>query len=269
MKKIITPWFSICVGMIYIFLITPVIIVILTSINSGLYLKFPPDGFSFQWFANYFSSGVLIDAFNTSVIVAFLSTFIATVLGTTASLFLVRYHGRLKHLYNVAILAPLLFPQILTSIALLLYYNETGMQNAHFIGLLIGHSIICLPYIYLCLLSVLTGYDWSLNEAARSLGASPMSVFWKITFPIIRPGMVSGAVFSFLISFDNFNISVLLIGPGTSVLPIQMYDYLRFEFDPTIAAVSTVNVLISLIVLVIVGRTVGIDRFFFSSSSNH
>jgi putative spermidine/putrescine transport system permease protein len=165
----------------------------------------------------------------------------------------------LKNFLRLTLISPLLLPAILTGIALLLFYYIIGIGTKTFWGLLIGHVLITFPYVFLNVYSSLYNFNRTLEEAARSLGASQWKTFLRITLPLIKPGVISGAMFAFIVSFDQFPISLLLKGVGRTTLPIQLFDYVRWDFDPTAAAVSTVSIAITLGVVLLTEKLVGLD----------
>jgi putative spermidine/putrescine transport system permease protein len=259
-------WDDIAAGavivLLYIFLVAPIVIVVLAAFNSGEYLRFPPEGFSVRWFVNFAQSRSFVRAFSFSLRLASMVTVLATVIGTGAALYVVRYSRRFRDLLRILLITPLVFPAILTGIALLIFFYAVGIGTKGSLGLLIGHTLVSLPYVFLTVSTVLVGFDRSLEEAARNLGASPFTTFRRITLPVIKGGIVSGAVFAFIISFDQFAISLLLTGVGTTTLPIQLFDYLRFSFDPTAAAVSTVSIGLTIVAILITERFVGLESLY-------
>lgn len=244
---------------VYVFLLAPLVIVVIAAFNSGKYLAFPPEGFSLKWFKNFFQSQPFMDALKVSLVLGLLTMLCATVLGTTAGLYVVRHTRRLKNFLRLTLISPLLLPAILTGIALLLFYYIIGIGTKTFWGLLIGHVLITFPYVFLNVYSSLYNFNRTLEEAARSLGASQWKTFLRITLPLIKPGVISGAMFAFIVSFDQFPISLLLKGVGRTTLPIQLFDYVRWYFDPTAAAVSTVSIAITLGVVLLTEKLVGLD----------
>lgn len=250
------------VGLIYAFLLAPIVIVVIAAFNSGEYLRFPPEGFSLRWFEALLSSRPFIEAFLFSLQLAVVVTILASVTGTAAALFIVRFAGRLRAPLQLLMISPLPVPAILTGIALLIFFYATDIAESSFTHLMIGHTLVCLPYVFLTVSTVLVGFDRNLEEAARSLGAGPITTFFRITLPILKSGVVSGAVFAFIISFDQFPISLLLAGVGNTPLPVQLFDYLRFSFDPTAAAVSTVTIVMTVIVVLVTERLVGLESLY-------
>jgi putative spermidine/putrescine transport system permease protein len=249
------------VVLLYVFLIAPIAIVVIASFNAGRFLVFPPEGLSLQWYAKFLDSGPFVRSFLFSLRLAALVTVIATVIGAAAALYVVR-HARESGFLRLLLVAPLQLPGIMTALALLIFYYGVGLGGTSYLGLLMGHVVVCTPYAFLTVSAVLYNFDRSLEEAARSLGAGPVTTFRRVTLPIIKGGVISGAVFAFITSFDQFPISLLLSGVGTTTLPIQVFDYLRFSFDPTAAAVGTVNILITLGVVILTERLVGLESLY-------
>jgi putative spermidine/putrescine transport system permease protein len=264
------------VTLVYLFLLTPLVIVVLASFNAGEYLSFPPEGFSLRWYAKFLSSTSFMQSLWFSLQLALICTVCSTVLGTMVALYVVRFAGKWREHLRVLIIMPLLLPEILTAIALLFFYYNiealfkamgldmlSGLFRNSFLGLLIGHVLITLPFVFLGISASLYNFDMSLEEAARSLGAGKFTTFRRITLPLVKPGIIAGALLAFIISFDLFNISLLLKGVGTATLPIQLFDYVRWDFDPTAAAVSSVSIAITLVAIVLTERLVGLHSLRF------
>lgn len=250
------------VVLLYLFLLAPIAIVVIAAFNSGQYLRFPPEGFSLRWFDKFLHSEPFVDAFLFSLKLATIATLLATTIGTAAAFYIVRRARRFRTLLQLLMISPLPVPAILTGIALLLFFYGIGLGTRGMVGLIVGHTIVCLPYVFLTVSTVLIGFNQSLEEAARNLGAGPWTTFWRVTLPIVKGGILSGAVFAFIESFDQFPISLLLAGVGSTPLPLQLFDYLRFSFDPTAAAVSTVNILMTVVFVLVTERLVGLESLY-------
>jgi putative spermidine/putrescine transport system permease protein len=251
------------VTLVFIFLLAPIVIVVGAAFNAGTYLTFPPDGFSTKWFQAFFDSRAFMRALGVSLRLALQVTLVATVIGTLAALYVVRHAARTREFLRVLFVAPLAFPSILTGIALLIYFYAIGIGTRNGVALFVGHTLVCLPFVFISVTSVLVRFDRSLEEASRSLGGGSFTTFRRVTLPLIKGGVVSGAVLSFITSFDQFPISLLLKAPrAASPLPIQVFDYLRFSFDPTAAAASTVSVLITVLAVVLTERLVGLGALY-------
>jgi putative spermidine/putrescine transport system permease protein len=251
------------VAAVYVFLLLPLVIVVLASFNAGRYLTFPPEGLSLRWYVNFFNSEPFMDSLAVSLELAALAMICATLLGTATALYAVRFAGRLRETCRLLVIAPLLLPEILTAIALLFFVYDIGLQRWSFLNLLIGHTLITLPFVFLSVSASLYNFDKTFEEAARSLGADRFTTFRRITLPIIKPGVIAGAMLAFIVSFDLFAISLLLKGIGVTPLPIQLFDYVRWDFDPTAAAVSTVSIVITLGAVLLAERLVGLRSLRF------
>ncbi len=251
------------VGAVYVFLLSPILLIVLMSLNAGEFLAFPPKGFSLRWYVALFQSEPFMRAIRTSLLVAAIATMVSTIIGTAAALFFVRHAGRWRDGLRVLLLMPLLLPEILTAIALLFFVYATGIGTRSMVGLLIGHTLITLPYVFMNVASSLYNFDLSIEHAARSLGAGPLTTFRRVTLPLIKPGIITGALFAFIISFDLFNMSLLLKGVGMTTLPLQLFDYLRWDFDPTAAAVSSVSILMTFAAVLLIDRVFGLRSLRF------
>jgi len=252
---------GVVVGLIYVFLLLPIVIVVLAAFNAGEYLTFPPQGFSLRWFQKFFESEPFIRSFGFSLKLALTATVISTVVGTMASFYVVRHSRKARDFLRVFHAAPMMLPGMLTGTALLIFFYTIGLGGTYS-GLLLGHVLVTMPYVFLAVSTALYNFDRSLEEAARSLGAGPVTTFLRITLPLVKGGIISGAMFSFITSFDQFPISLLLSGVGMTTLPIQVFDYLRFEFDPTAAAVGTVSIAMTALVIFVTERFVGLESIY-------
>jgi len=248
---------------VYIFLMAPIVLIVILSLNSGEFLLFPIEGVSLRWFGALWNSRQFMDAIGTSFQVAVISTFVSGIFGTLAAIYCIRFAHRMRGALRLFMMAPLLIPEILTAIALLFFMYQIGIGTRYSIGLQIGHIVVTFPYVFLNVSSALFNFDKSLEEASRSLGASPLMTFRRVTLPLIKPGVITGCLFAFIISFDIFNISLLLKGIGTTTLPVQLFDYLRWDFDPTAAAVSSLSIIMTLIAILIFDRFVGLRSLRF------
>ncbi|WP_236016769.1 ABC transporter permease [Salipiger abyssi] len=244
--------------LVYAFLLAPIFVVVGASFNAGEFLTFPPQGLSFRWYVTFFHNEVFLRAIVTSLWIASVATVFSVVIGTMAAIYYVHFAGRRKEMIRVAALSPLLLPEILTAIALLFFLYDIGIGTKTMFGLLVGHVLLTLPFVFMNVSASLEGYDTDWSMAARSLGARPFTRFRRIVLPLIKPGLIGGALFSFVISFDVFTISLLLKSIGTATLPIQLFDYLKTNYTPEAAAVSTLSIVATVSVVVIVEKVVGL-----------
>ena len=243
----------------FVLILAPILIVVVTAFSPGDYFQFPPPGFSFRWFVEFFRLDNMRNAFTLSLELALLSATIATVLGTLGALFLARRHGFTASLLQSLFLAPLVFPTIILGLALLLLYKTLGVPV--FPGLLLAHCVIGMPYCFRTVLASVQALDPALEEAGHSLGAGPLATLFLVTLPLIWQGVLSGWLFAFIVSFGELNTALFLSGPGSTTLPIEIFSYLQFEGSQlVVAAASTVQ--IALIVLMVAGieRIVGVGR---------
>lgn len=256
---------SLGVGAVYAFLMLPIVMIVMMSLNAGEILEFPPRGLSLRWFVSLARNEGFVRAMGTSVLVASVATTLSTLIGVTAALFVVRHAQRGREALRLMLMMPLMLPEILTAIALLFFLYATGIGTSTVFGLLVGHTLVTLPYVFTNVSSTLYNQDASLEQAARSLGATPWRAFVRVTLPLIKPGIITGALFAFVVSFDLFNMSLLLKGIGMTTLPLQLFDYLRWDFDPTAAAVSTVSIVLTLGAVIWVDRRVGLRSLRFGA----
>ena len=218
-------------------MILPIVIVIVLAFGSGGYLKFPPDGYSLRWFAAFFGDPRWQRALLSSLLIATIACAIATVLGFFAAYAFVRGDLRAKKLLLSFMLLPIIIPHVITAIAM--YFVSGPLKlvgNPLWIGLC--HATIALPIVLLILLSSLQGVDVNLERAALSLGSSRVGVFTRVVIPLAFPGILSGALFAFLTSFDELVISLFLAGVKSETLPVRIWNSLHLQVEPVIAAVS-------------------------------
>lgn len=247
--------------LVFIFLLAPLLVVILASFSPTPLVTFPPQGISLKWYGNIFTSTTnFLDGFINSIKVSVLATVIDIFLGVTAALSVSRYEFKHKELLVSFFTSPIYVPTMSFGFVLLLVFSQIGAIPG-MVRILLGHIVIIMPYIVRNTLSVLATYNWTLEDAAASLGANRVQTFFKVTLPLIKPGVIAGAMLSFLYSFDEVVLSSLLSSPTFVTLPIRIMNYIEFSFDPTIAAISTILILMSLLSIVLLERFFGLDMF--------
>ena len=240
------------VAVLYFLLIAPLVVVIAVSFNAASGFDFPPKGLSLRWYDAFFHSRPFVRSFfQVSLPIGLACSVCATTLGALAAIGLVRFRFIGREALETAFLAPLLVPHILLGAALYLYYARLGM-NASMLTLFFGHLLISTPYVIRSVTAGLVGMDPRLEEAAISLGANRVQAFLRVTLPLLRSSLVSGAIFAFIISFSDINLALFLSGPDTTSLPVHIFSELQWEGDPTIAAASALQIMIigALILLV-------------------
>lgn len=240
--------FYLLCAFIFLFLILPTFVIIPISFSSAKFLQFPPQGFSLQWYADYFGSRTWVSATILSFQVAILTMLCATFLGTLASLALVRGNFKGKKLIYAMLLSPLVIPVIIVGVSLYYFFSWLHLIGNMW-GLVMAHTCLALPFVVVNVTATLQGFDITLERAALSLGASRLTTFMKVTFPLIRPGVITGALFAFITSFDEVVIAIFITGSRAVTLPRQMWDGIRISINPTISAVASLLIVFSIFLL--------------------
>lgn len=238
--------------MVYLFMFIPVAVVILLSFNASQFGSFPMEGLSLRWFGELASNDAIVRAFRTSLILGTLTAIISTTLGILASLAIVRYGFPGKELINTALVAPILVPEVVLGVALLLFLRWLAMPKS-FLLLLLGHVIITLPFVVLVVQARLVGIRRDYEEAAMSLGANRVQTFMQVTLPLLMPAIFAGMLFAFTISFDDITATLFWKPAGTETVPTQIFAMLRHSISPEINALGTVMVLITVAMPLIAG----------------
>jgi putative spermidine/putrescine transport system permease protein len=236
--------FTLCWTLALVFLALPIIIVVALSFSSASYLTFPPPAFGVRWYRAYLGSREWLDSTWLSIAVASSVAVIATTLGTLAALGLRHLTGAVRTAIGALILSPLIVPGIVVAIGIY-YAFATFRLVSTALGLVLAHTCLAVPFVVTSVSVSLAGLDRRLEQAALSLGATPTGTFRQITLPLIVPGVLVGALFAFVTSFDELIVTLFLSGSGAITLPRRMWDDLRFAIDPTIAAVSTLTIALS------------------------
>jgi len=244
---------------VYVFLLAPLVVVVLASFNSADFLSFPPRGFSLRWYRALWESEVWGDSFRLSLLVTAVVTPLALIIGTLAAYALVRYSFPGKGVITTLIMAPIVMPQIVLGIALLNYMSGLGLVGS-LTGLILGHLVVTLPFTVRLVSISVHNLDPALERAAENLGATPLETFWRVTLPLLRPGIVAGAIFAAIISFGELAVTLLIAGARTTTLPLRIFNYTEYNFDPTINAVSTIFVVLALVLIIALDRLIGLVR---------
>ena len=239
---------SICF-LVFLYLIFPLAIVIPISFSSAEFLQFPPKDFSFRWYHEFFTTEEWLNSTLQSIKVGVLTALLSTVLGTLAAFGLVRGKFKGKNLVQLLIMLPMIIPQIIFAIGIYFVFAKWHLLGKT-ISLALGHLPLALPFVVITVSASLYGFDISLEEAASTLGANRIKTFYLITYPIIQPGILVGAIFAFIISFDELIVAVFICGSRVITLPKMMFDCLRFEISPIIASISTLLILLAILVLI-------------------
>lgn len=243
----------------FIFMLAPILVVVVVSFTSAGYVSFPIPGWSLHWFAQIFAYRPFVDSLIVSIEVAVGATILSCLLGVPACLLLARSRAGWANAVMTFLLSPLSMPMIVIGFASLFFLSWLGV-GISLTALLITHTVVCLPYVVRTVAGVYRGVPQAYEEAASILGAGPFGVFWHVTLPLIRPGIMAGSLFSFLTSFDNLPVSYFFGSADTNTLPVVMLSYLEHQFDPSIAALSTLQLLLAVVTLLVVDRLYGIDK---------
>jgi putative spermidine/putrescine transport system permease protein len=230
------------------FLILPIVVIIPMAFSSSSYLEFPPPGFSLQWFESFFSSQQWMRATGVSLTVAFWTVLLATTLGTLAAFGLKRFRGAANLIATGYLTSPLMVPLIAFAIGLYLLFVNVRL-NGTIPGLVLAHTVLALPYVIINVAAPLANLPPVNERAARSLGAHPLRAFGDVTLPAILPGVLAGALFAFLTSFDEVILSVFVSGVRTSTLPVLMWESVQTDLDPTIAAIAVLLTALTIVSL--------------------
>jgi putative spermidine/putrescine transport system permease protein len=230
-----------CVGVL-LFLLLPILVIIPLSFSDSSFLAYPIPGWSLKWYENLFTSSEWTRAAKNSFIVAPAATLVATVLGTMAAVGLSRTNFAFKGALMSLLIAPMVVPIVVVGVSTYLFFAPIGLADSY-AGLIIVHAALGAPFVLTTVLATLQGFNHNLVRASLSLGAGPLATFFRITLPVIAPGVISGALFAFATSFDEVVVTLFLAGPEQVTLPRQMFTGIRENITPTIAAVATLLIL--------------------------
>jgi putative spermidine/putrescine transport system permease protein len=227
---------------ILVFLLAPILVMVPLSFSSSSFLSYPIPGWSLKWYHNLFDSPEWGRAAKNSFIVAPAATLIATALGTLAAVGLSRTSFPFKGLLMSILIAPMVVPIVVVGVATYLYFAPLGLADSY-LGLIVVHAALGAPFVLTTVLATLAGFNHNLVRASLSLGETPFNTFFRITLPVIAPGVISGALFAFATSFDEVVVTLFLAGPDQATLPRQMFTGIRENISPTIAAVATLLII--------------------------
>ncbi len=247
-------------------LLLPIGVILATSFTTAGYVAFPPEGFTLRWYGEALKKQEFLDSFYLSLLVGAVTAAIATVLGTLVAVGIVRHRFPGRELINAFFMSPLILPTIVIGIALLQFYNRIGIGST-VTSLILGHVIVTTPYAIRLAAASLTGLDRSIELAARNLGAAPLRAFLKVTLPLIVPGIVAGAIFAFITSFDNITISVFLTTPRLVTLPVRIYNLWDQPIYPWLIAICSLVILWTVIIIAVIERAVSVRGLFSSGEA--
>lgn len=262
------PVWTVVVGaVVYAFMLLPVAIVVWMSFFRPAYLNFPPAGYSLRWYEGLTDQPALFNGLLYSLEIAAITTVISVVLGVVAALGLSRARLRGRPVLENGFILPLVIPAIVTGIAIYIYlYQLSGVLQVALVpstwSLVAAHTMITLPWTFRLAYAGMAAVGRDVERASMDLGRRPMATLWRITLPLLRPSLIGAAIFAFIFSFGDLEISLFLVSPGKTTLPVAMVQYAEFKVDPTIAAMSTIQIVLIGILLVIANKVVRFGEAF-------
>jgi len=246
-----------CVLLI-IWLLAPTLVVLPMSFNEKKSLAFPPAGFSWQWYANFFSNPQWLDSFFNSLKVALITAVVATVIGTLAAFALERMRSKSGGILRAILLTPMIVPGVVLAIGIYAVYLDRQLVGT-LLGFVLAHSMLAIPFVLIAVSASLEVFDKRLVTAAESLGAGSLRAFFTITLPLIAPGLLSGLLFAFVTSFDEIIVALFITSPYLKTLPVQIFTSLSRDADPTVAAVGSMLFILTTL-LISAGLLIGSRR---------
>jgi putative spermidine/putrescine transport system permease protein len=247
------------------FMLTPILVVCFVAFTPEGYLSFPTDRWSLRWFYAIGRYPEFISAFWRSLWLGALSSAIAVAFSVPAALAIGRHRFRGRDAMTALFMSPLMIPHVVLGIAFLRFFTELGLGGT-FVGLVLAHIVIVLPFALRLTLASAVGLDRSIEHAAISLGASDGTVLRRITLPLVLPGLISGWALAFINSFDEVTMTVFIAAPGTETLPVRMFLYIQDNIDPLVTSVSAVVIAVTTTALIVLDRTYGLDRLLIGRS---
>jgi putative spermidine/putrescine transport system permease protein len=258
------PWLRAYVIIMTVFILAPLVVVVIAAFNSAEFPVFPPPGLSLRWMKKAVTDPEFIRPLWNSAVLGLCATLGTTLAAVPAAIVLARHAFPFKSEFEAFLLSPLTLPQIVLATGLLFFVSSIGLGGS-FAGLLAGHMVITMPYMLRTVYGVYAGSNGEIEEAAAVLGAGPVRTFFAVTLPMLKPGILAGGIFAFLISFDEVPIALLLTNTTNVTLPVSILSYLIYDYDPTVAAISAIQIAIVVLLLVVLDRAFGLKALMFSA----
>ncbi len=243
--------FRLICGAVFFFLLAPIFVIIPIAFSAGSLLNYPLPGLSLEWFEVIFTPYPWMLSLKNSVIIASATTVLATVLGTVAAYGITMVEFRFKPLLMALLLSPVMVPLVITALAAYFLFARIGLAGT-FTGMILAHTVLAVPFVVITVTATLAGFDRNMVRAAQSLGAHPLAAFFGVTLPLIMPGVISGAIFAFVTSFDEIVVALFIASPAQFTLPRQLFTGLRDNLDPSIVAIATLLVAVSVVLMALV-----------------
>lgn len=240
------------------FLLLPLVVIVGASLTQTEYLAFPPQGLTLRWYETVLADPSYMNSFGTSTLLALIATLCAIVLAVPSALAIARNRFIGRGAFSALLMSPLVLPHLVLGAALLQFGTMIGLVRS-FEALLVGHVVIVTPYVLRTVLPLLSSDQLAHEEASRDLGAGPVETFFRVTLPAIRPGIVSGGIFAFITSFINVELSIFNTTSTLNTIPVQLFNYVQYSVDPSIAAVSAVTIIAAALAIIAIDRTIGLD----------
>jgi putative spermidine/putrescine transport system permease protein len=237
--------------LVFVFLLAPIVVIVPIAFSSSSLLNYPLPGLSLQWFEVIFTPYPWMLALQNSVVIAAATTVLATVLGTLAAYGLTSVEFRAKPLLMALLISPMMVPLVITALAAYFAFSRVGLIHT-LSGMILAHTVLAAPFVVITVSATLQNFDRNLVRAAESLGANPLVAFFTVTLPLIMPGVVSGAIFAFITSFDEIVVALFIAAPGQFTLPRQLFSGLRDNLDPSIVAIATLLIAVSISLMAVV-----------------
>jgi putative spermidine/putrescine transport system permease protein len=248
------------------FILLPIVVILVSSITELRYISFPPQGFTLEWYFEAFRRREFLTSFQLSIGVACLAALASTILGTLTSLALRMLPLPLRSLAMSVVLSPLVLPGVVIGISLLQFFSLTRL-GASTVSLVIGHVVITVPYVVRLVSDSLGALPRNLEWAAASLGASPVHTVVRVVLPCIRAGVIGGALFAFIVSFENVTISVFLAAPQLTTLPVRIFGYTDQAIETWLVAICGIAIIFTVFLIWLIERVLGLERVFYAGKS--
>lgn len=242
-----------------LYFLLPLVIIVGTSFTTTAFLRFPPEGFTLDWYTKFLNDSSYLSSLGLSALLAASATATAALLGVPVALVLARGEVPGGRAIAALFLSPLILPPIVIGAALLQFATAIGIART-FWALFFGHVVLIIPYVVRTTLASLARFNPSLEEAAQDLGASAPQTFFLVTLPLIKPGIIAGSLFAFIISWINVEISIFNTTASLMPIPVKLFNYIQYNVDPMIAAVSATTIYVAVVVVVLLDRIIGIEK---------
>ncbi len=255
--------FNVVLVIVLIILLSPILILFITSFLDKDHLSWPFDDFTYKWYIEVFKRPLWVRAFINSLIVASLTTVMTLVLCTPAAYVMSKRRSRIVDITRAFIASPIMIPPVMIGISLLIFLSRIGLRSSYF-AIAFGHTLWAGPIVFITMTAVFERLNPIYAQVAQDLGANSFQAFWKVTLPMVKSGLVASIFLAFVLSTQEFIIALFLYVPKTIILPVEIYTAVRYELSPAISAISVYLVAIVIVGLIVIDRTIGIENIGFS-----